>query len=71
MLEDISKDDDALLCITNLTACFQRPYTGINGPTLGNWFFPNGTRVPSAGMNWDFYRSRGQMVRWSGGNLLL
>ena len=30
--------------------------------TLGNWFFPNGSRVPSYGMKWDFYRSRGQMV---------
>ena len=62
ILEDIGEDDDALLCITNRTACCQRPYTGINGPALGNWFFPNGTRVPSsAGMNRDISRSRGQM----------
>ena len=32
------------------------------GPALGNWFFPNGTRVPSLGVGWDFYRTRGQMV---------
>ena len=57
-LEDIGEDDDALLCMTNLTACCQRPYTG----ALGNWFFPNGTRVSSSGNNWDFYRTRGQMV---------
>ena len=54
ILEDIGEgDNDALLCITNQTACCQ--------PT-GNWFFPNGTRVPSAGVNWDIYRTRGQMV---------
>ena len=32
---------------------------------LGNWFFPNGTKVPSAAVNntqWDLYRSRGQMI---------
>ena len=29
---------------------------------LGNWFFPNGTRVPSPGNQWDFYKTRGQMV---------
>ena len=56
-LEDIGEGgDDALLCITNYTACCRPPYTG--GPALGNWFFPNGTRVA----NGDFYRNRGQMV---------
>ena len=32
---------------------------------LGNWFFPNGTKVPSEAVNntqWDLYRSRGQMI---------
>ena len=58
-LEDIGVDDTALLCMTNLTACCQPPYTGENGRNLGNWFFPNGTRVPSNG---DIYRTRGQMV---------
>ena len=57
-LEDIGEDDTALLCMTNLTACCIPPYeTG-----LGNWFFPNGTRVPSRGIQWNFYRGRGQMV---------
>ena len=55
-LEDIGEERDALFCITNLTACC-RP--GENGTALGNWFFPNGTRVPSDG---DFYRDRGQMM---------
>ena len=58
ILENIGEDDDALLCITNQTACCQPPYTG----ALGNWFFPNGSRVPSSGRQWDFHRTRGQMV---------
>jgi len=57
MLEDIGEDDDALLCIT---ACCQPAYTG--GPSLGEWFFPNGTRVPNSADRWDFFRTRGQMV---------
>ena len=56
-LEDIGERDDALLCITNLSAC-----CGGNGSALGNWFFPNGTKVPSSGNGWNFfYRTRGQM----------
>ena len=62
MLENIGEGDDALLCVTNLTACCRPPYTGEMGLALGNWFFPNGTRVPSSGDQWDIYRSRGQMV---------
>ena len=62
ILEDISEGEDALLCITSLTACCQPPHTGEMGPTLGNWFFPNGSRVPGHGISWDIYRARGQMV---------
>ena len=29
---------------------------------IGNWFFPNGTRVLCSGADWDFYRTRGYMV---------
>ena len=29
---------------------------------LGNWFFPNGTKVSSADNQYNFYRTRGQMV---------
>ena len=54
-LEDIGERDNALLCMTNFTACCQYLY-------IGNWFFPNGTRVPSSGNQWDFHRTRGQMV---------
>ena len=59
ILENIGEGDDALLCITNLTACCRPPYTG--GPVLGNWFFPNGTKVPSKGNN-NFFRTRGLMM---------
>ena len=61
-LEDIGEGDDALVCITNYTACCRHPYTsGMNRTALGNWFFPNGTRVQSSGVQWDFHRTRGQM----------
>ena len=34
------------------------------GLDMGNWFFPNGTRIytPGEGTDWDFYRTRGEMV---------
>ena len=61
-LEDIGVEDDtALLCVTNLTACCQPLYTG-TGSALGNWYFPNKTRVPSTGAQWDFHRTRDEMV---------
>ena len=59
-LEDIGERDDALLCVTDLTACCRPPYTG-TPYNIGNWFFPNGTRVPSSGYKWDFHRTRGHM----------
>ena len=62
ILEDIGEGDDALLCITNQTACCRPPYTGVNGSAIGNWFFPNGSRVPSSGNQTDFHRTRSQMV---------
>ena len=59
-LEDIGDGgSDALLCVTNLTACCRPPH----GPSKGNWYFPNGTRVPSSGNTmWGFQRTRGSMV---------
>ena len=59
-LEDIGERDTVLLCVTDQTACCQPPYTEPIG--LGNWYFPNGTGVPSSGSQWDFYRTRGQSV---------
>ena len=55
-LEDIGEGDDALLCLTDQTACCRPPYTN----ATGNWFFPNETRVPSSGSEWDFHRTRAQ-----------
>ena len=31
-------------------------------PAIGNWFFPNGTRVPGSGHQWDFHRTRTKMM---------
>ena len=61
-LEDIELGNDSLHCMTNLTACCQQPDTGKNSSVSSNWFFPNKTRVPSKGTNWDFYRARPGMV---------
>ena len=63
-LDNIGEGDNALLCLTNLTACCRPPYTNENAgnrSALGNWFFPNGTRVPSSGVGWDIHRTRGNM----------
>ena len=54
-LEDIGEEDDALLCLTSLTACCRRYATG-------NWFFPNKTRVHFESIGSHIYRSRGHMV---------
>ena len=61
-LEDIGEGDDALFCLTDFTACCQSGFTSGNGTVLGNWFFPNGTRVPASGNQWDFHITRGQSV---------
>ena len=57
-LEEIGEGGDALLCVTDLTACCRPPYTDWSSA----WYFPNETRVPSPGSWWKFYRTRGQMV---------
>ena len=59
-LEDIGEWNDALLCMTDLTACCQPPYASGNRTALGNWYLPNGTRVPSQTntTEWDFFRTR-------------
>ena len=66
-LEDIREGDNALLCMTNLTARCTSNFTG-TGSTLGNWYFPNGTtisrkivNVPSEEQR-DIYQSRDQSV---------
>ena len=59
-LDDIGEGSDALLCLTDLTACCRPGSASGNKSVLGNWFFPNGTRVPSSGNKSDFHRTRGQ-----------
>ena len=64
-LEDIGEGDDALLCMTDNTTCCARAQSP-GGVTLGDWYYPNGTGVANsivvAGVQWDFYRNRGQSV---------
>ena len=63
ILEEIGENGDALTCVTDQPFCCRPPYTSVVGQTaLGNWLFPNGTRVLSSGMHWDFHRTRGQML---------
>ena len=57
-LEDISEGDYALFCLTDQPGCCRPLYWG----PVGNWFFPNGAKVPSPGELWDVYRNRGQSV---------
>ena len=68
-LEDIGEGDDGLRCITDYPNCCRLPYTGETGQlVIGNWFFPNESRVPSrtvnsiTGLMWNFYRDRGLSV---------
>ena len=71
-LEDIGEREDSLLCITDITDCCRPPYTdNNNNNAIGNWFFPNETRVPGGGRQWDFHRTRGwravRLLRRRGG----
>ena len=61
-LEDIGENDDALLCKTDNHNCCRYPHTGVMRTAIGNWFFPNETRVPGVGKQWDFHRDRGASV---------
>ena len=58
-LEDIGENNNSLFCMTQLLACCRQSHAG---SVLGNWLFPNETRVPSSANKWDFYRARGQSV---------
>ena len=60
-LEDIGEDVDTLFCVTDQNACCRPPYTGVN-MSIGNWYFPNGSRVLNSGDQWDFHRTRSQSV---------
>ena len=66
-LEDIGIGGDALVCVTDQPACCYGYWRFF----LGNWFFPNGTRLSSSWFQWDFFRTRDQSMvllhRWRGG----
>ena len=63
-------NNNPLLCVTpdNITCC-STAETG--GAPLGNWYFPNGTEVPTNDTGWLFYITRGpgvvQLHRHAGG----
>ena len=61
-LEEIGEGDDAQLCLTNYTDCCQFPYTGDMRNAIGNWYFPNGSKVFSSESQSSFYRTRSQMA---------
>ena len=56
LLTDIGEGDDALLCVTDSTQCC-RGSDNPNGGGLGEWYFPNGTLVPT-GSTTSIYRNR-------------
>ena len=63
-LQDIGERDNALLCRTNQSACCTSYFTG-TGSALGDWSFPNGTRISnnaSSNQQTDIYITRGHMV---------
>ena len=63
ILEDIGEaDDDGLLCMTDQPSCCHSYYTDNVRGAIGNWFFPNGTRIPGTAGHWDLHRTRGHMV---------
>ena len=71
-LEDIGDSGDggdALLCITDQTACCRSSDTPSGMGALGEWFFPNESALPNMlpFLNnlpnpWEFYRNRDQSV---------
>ena len=62
-LEKLGEGASGLYCITNDTDCCTKAFIRENGVgVFGNWYYPNGTRVASKGVEWDFYRTRGLSV---------
>ena len=53
--------NNSLLCVTpNNTNCCSSDET--EGAPLGNWYFPNGTEIPTNDTGWLFYITRGPGV---------
>ena len=58
-ISDIGEGDDALLCVTDLKQCCRRNQTLNSSGVLGDWYYPNGTRIVSDDM---FRRNRNRSV---------
>ena len=57
VVDDIGEGDNALFCITDNSACCR-------STSQGEFRFPNGSLVPTANAQQDFYRNRGsQFIR--------
>ena len=54
--DDIGEGTAGLLCVTNKTSCC----TGVN--RAGEFYYPNGTMVPTLSMGYGFYRNRDSSV---------
>ena len=53
-IEEIGENENALICRTTL-----RPCCNTLPNRYGEWYYPNGTIVPTSGAGYDYYRSRG------------
>ena len=51
---DIPDGGEGVQCITDLTTCC----TSTNGAHRGDWYFPDGTRLPFAASNVDTFEHR-------------
>ena len=54
LVGDDSSGSDSVQCHSDLSACC----SGSQGPRRGDWYFPDGTRLPFSGGG-DVYESRG------------
>ena len=52
VLEDIGENTEALLCVTNYPTCY----------SSGEFYYPDGSRVPASSSGQDFYRNRGTQL---------
>ena len=56
-LLDVGENEGALFCKTKMEECCGTPPNRI-----GELYYSNGTQVPIAGLQYGFYRNRGQQV---------
>ena len=65
-ITNIGSHDSALLCITdNPSCCYRFNYynnTYYNISRIGEWYFPDKSKVPIENYGGDFYRNRGDRV---------